>query len=217
MAIVLHSRSRPTHSDSSARLENNSCEQKACILALLEDSVISLFTGACRAAESSLGTKKISFIQTIINKALGKYFQGAALCSTEEDALQKCVVKSQSVDGIGMKLADAPFFAVTFAKFIRNEAEMNSLHEAKMESRFTTLPQAIDEKSIRIEAWITTNVADLFPAPSPPADISDDKKTNLSPYSTATSSDDSDFRRYYIRGWTSRSRRHSTCSTSSMV
>lgn len=65
----------------------------------------------------------ISAVQTVVHRALVNGFQSALFYSVVEDAVQKSVVESQSVDTVLKKLVDALCFNVPIARCLKREVE----------------------------------------------------------------------------------------------
>lgn len=66
------------------------------------------FANANQSTDSSQYKNVISVIKTVDSRALAKDFQSATLYSALNEAVQKCVRDTPSVDVVAVTLADAP-------------------------------------------------------------------------------------------------------------
>lgn len=115
-------------------------------------------------------------IQMVVNRALAKAFQSAAIYRVAEEAVHKSVTKPHSVSAVEARLIDAPAFTVTVAKFIKYEAKKCLLDRAKKKKQFNKVSEEVYEKHINVKDGIPTKKLNSVRSRSHPTDISDDKQ-----------------------------------------
>lgn len=91
-------------------------EQISSILALMEDAAIYLFEDAGKSMKSSLDTKVMSLIQTVVNRALAKVFEVPRFFAIGK-AVQKSVSELPSVDEVTANYVASPYRYSTRGKF----------------------------------------------------------------------------------------------------
>lgn len=127
------SRNLPPHFASSASVESTIREQVATIPALVDDALTRLFGDAGRSSDSSLDTKVIFVIPTVVSIALDNAIRSAAYYSAVEEAVQECKPASPILDAVEAKLVEAPSFMVPVGKFVKHRGKENSVDKTKME------------------------------------------------------------------------------------
>lgn len=97
----------------------------AGIPGVVGNTVIRLFGDAGRPTESSPDKKLIHVIQTVVNSVLEKDFQSTAIYSVVQEAVQKCVEKSQSVEAVAVKTIYALAFTVPEASLCSKNSRVS--------------------------------------------------------------------------------------------
>lgn len=174
-------------------------DQIAIFTALPEDGVVYLFGYVGRTTKSSPGTKVVSMLQTVVNRAVDKGFRSVAFYLTVEKAVHKSVPEPQSVDTVTTMLINSPAFTVLVVEFIKHKVEKSSVDKARIEEQPNKLSETVHDKQMKIEEGILTEKVDAARSLNPPKDISDDSKTSPKTYTTASALDELEIRLHHTR------------------
>lgn len=82
--------------------------------------------------ESSLDTKEMSVIQTVVSQSVHKAFQRSALQAAVKRAVKKCSAELHVFKDVAINTIDASPITVPVATFVKNGIEKRSLENAEM-------------------------------------------------------------------------------------
>lgn len=165
----------------------------------VQDTIVWFFGDVGSATESSPDTKVMSVIRTVVNQSVAKAWQSSTFQTAMEKEVQKYLVEPHVVNDVATHTIDAPALVVPVAKFMKNEIEIRSLENAKMDQHRNISNKAGVHRKKMTEDKFSPQKKDSIRSLRPSKDKSDDKKTNLKAYSSFTSSAESATRRYQNR------------------